>query len=467
MCLRYIKLKTKNESGTRYGYVPCGVCEDCRRKEQNAWRFRLMSEFTTLKQKGWHVGFITLTYDDRHLPKIPKRLFKDDREYKEIPCFSRKDVSGFINDLRTYFKYAPNCNSPVPFTKSNSIRYFVASEFGELRHRPHYHMIIAWPSTVSYKDMHTQIKRLWKYGIVGPQEYTGDASSKWPFEVVGDISQAMNYVSKYACKDVSFRMAIKGIKFRGLKEDKVPKMCDSFHMQSKCLGFELIKNMDNDAKLDLFRKGMSFVGDGQSYQIPMYIKNKLVFDVYYVVDEKGDRLVRRKASEFFEKNKEELFKEKSKFYTKYFAESTTSDFYKVRGVSEELSGQFERTIQYLSRNICDYLGFADISELYTDNVIGQLYLAYAGVRFDRCYDDVDLCNQWMRRYRTEEWNRHDCRGKDLVDPMFLRMFNDYVYFLNGCNTYVGLSKLKDREDETRMINKLRDYFNNVLRPRLI
>ena len=467
MCLRYIKLKTKNESGTRYGYIPCGVCEDCRRKEQNAWRFRLMSEFSMMKNKGWNVGFITLTYDNKHLPKIPKKLFKNEQDYKEIPCFSRKDVSDFIKNLRGYYKYAPNCNDKVPFTKENAIRYFVASEFGELRHRPHYHMILAWPNTVSYKDMHAKIKELWKYGLVGPQEYTGDASSKWPFEVVGDISKAMNYVSKYACKDISFRMAIKDIQFRGLKENNVPKMCDSFHIQSKCLGFELIKNMDDNTKMELFRNGMSFVGDGQTYQIPMYIKNKLVFDVYYVVDENGDRLVRRKASEFFEKNKDELFNEKAKFYTKYFAESSGADFYKVRGVSEELSNQFERSIQSIAGNICDYLGFDSISKLYDNNVIGQLYLAYAGVRFDRCYNDEDLVNQWMRRYRTEEWNRHDARGKDLIDPVFLRMFNDYVYLINGCNTYVGISKLKEREDESRIINKLRDYFNNVLKNKLI
>ena len=42
------------------------------------------------------------------------------------------------------------------------------------------------------------------------------------------------------------------------------------------------------------------------------MKNKIVYNKYYVVDENGKRLVRREATKFFEEHREELFNEKAK-----------------------------------------------------------------------------------------------------------------------------------------------------------
>lgn len=65
-----------------------------------------------------NVWFVTLTYDDEHLPLSPSGL----------PTLRYSDVQKFLKRLRT--------NSGQKF------RYFAASEYGDRTQRPHYHLII-------------------------------------------------------------------------------------------------------------------------------------------------------------------------------------------------------------------------------------------------------------------------------------------------------------------------------------
>lgn len=70
---------------------------------------------TSERARCW---FVTLTYDDRHLP-FDSKLKKD-------------DVSLFIKKLRHYFERKD---------KSVKIKYFVCGEYGSWHHRPHYHIL--------------------------------------------------------------------------------------------------------------------------------------------------------------------------------------------------------------------------------------------------------------------------------------------------------------------------------------
>lgn len=460
MCIQYIKLKTKNEYGTKYGYMPCGKCVDCRKKMQNAWKFRLNSEFQDLKKrKGWNVGFVTLTYNDSNKPIIPKCVFEDDKQYRAIACFNKKDVRDFVLKLRQYCKYH------YDFKNGDNMRYFIASEYGDITKRPHYHMIIAWPSRVSYEVMHGLIKKFWKnskgddLGMVFPRDYRGDHNGYRdckPFEIVGDISKALTYVSKYVCKDLSFINECKDIKF--FENMRLYQNCQPFHMQSQSLGYEVIKNMSDEEKREVLINGMSLQGDGELYQIPLYIKNKIVFDNYYVIDEKGKRLVKRKASEFFEKYSQEMFEEKAKFYTKFFAESSSAQYYVDRGVDEKMAECFASSLDYYAKCVNCFIN----DSLYTDNVIGKLYLAYFGVRKDRCYD-IDLVDQWMARYRVN----FDNTNLPIANQSMLDYVNNYCSLVLGCNQFVNISKRQEREDEEHRLDRIRDFYNNVLEKQLV
>ena len=90
--------------------VPCGQCVGCRLEYSRQWAMRCMDEAQMHKENS----FITLTYDDQHLPvdrSLDKRVFQL-----------------FMKRLRKKVK-AP-------------IRYFHAGEYGDKYGRPHYHACI-------------------------------------------------------------------------------------------------------------------------------------------------------------------------------------------------------------------------------------------------------------------------------------------------------------------------------------
>lgn len=461
MCLRYVRVDNSNPCGTSSAFVPCGYCVDCRRKAQQAWRFRLVSEAATLKKKGWNIAFCTLTYEDSKLPYIPEECFVDKSAFRPIPCFNRSHVVDFITALRNHFKRAP-----FRFVGENRIRYFVASEYGSFRHRPHMHMILAWPSSVSYRDMHKVCSDHWNYGFLFPRDFRGDGKCL-SFEVVGDPSKVLHYVSKYACKDIDYYNETKSIDFYDGEYDEdspeyalaqVYRNCKPFHVQSRSLGFESIKNMTYEQKRDVYVNGLGFFGDGEMYSVPLYLKNKLVYDNYYIYDSDGKRLCRRKASAFFDKYKSEIFEEKSKFYTSLITASISSEYFTRRGVDKSTADFFAGRCRFYYDESLKRFDSPD------RNILGKLFLAYYGQ--DSIYwKDVSLVDSWYVRYASpENIERHQFECYHAPDSPFpLGWLNNLFDCVVGANTYVGVSCVGEREEQDKRLRDIRDFFNNQLK----
>lgn len=94
--------------------IACGHCLECRRNHAQEWADRC--SFEAKKYKNNY--FITLSYDDRHLP------FN-----KEQSTLKRDDFTLFMKRLRSYF----------PDVK---LKVFYSGEYGDRSSRPHYHAII-------------------------------------------------------------------------------------------------------------------------------------------------------------------------------------------------------------------------------------------------------------------------------------------------------------------------------------
>ena len=468
MCLQYIKIKNKtNKSGLSYAYVPCGKCADCRAKEYNAWRFRVRTEFNALKDKGWNVGFITLTYDEKNLPKIPKKCFQKEEEYKEISCFNKNQVRNWISEIRHYCKYH------YKMVNGDNLRYFITSEYGELTHRPHYHAILAWNpkltnkngETCDYKTMHALCKHFWTYGLVGPKEYVGDNNCK-SFEIQGDSTACLSYVCKYVSKDISYVDKVKNITFyenpkqyeENSKERELARCytnCTPFHLQSVSLGYEPIKNLSDNDKLNLIKNGACFIGDDKTYEIPMYIKNKIIYNNYYVVDENGKRLVRREASQFFEENRDEFFEKKAKFYDKFINQIDKS-FLEKAGVENDIIEKIMNSLNQYWDKVREH-----VDEKIVNN-IGQYYLAYNAVQHNRCFD-IPLVEQWMLRYRRPE-NVEECYQDEqwpLFDGYQLSWLQLLWNYINCIYFYVNRVKIAEREEKEKLEKKLKDFWNNI------
>lgn len=231
MCNKlFIPIKAVASAGSRFLFVPCGKCEDCRQAMKNSWVFRLRVELDKLCAKGWQIGFFTLTYSDEFLPLIPECLFKTD--YRPVPCFSKDDISDFFTKLKKWLLRSFDCRKIVDKETKKVIqdtrcRYMLCSEYGEHTQRPHYHGIICVPPNVDMRSLHRKIKSLWYHdtlfdvmknkdgspvvpnqkGYVYPFNFEGGYDShgyRHKEFVCSSVKAAALYAAKYCCKDLAW-----------------------------------------------------------------------------------------------------------------------------------------------------------------------------------------------------------------------------------------------------------------------
>lgn len=155
--------------------VPCGRCNECRMHKQDNWFVRLYSEWLFCKETGGDAFFFTTTYNESNLPHCTRY---------NLPCFKRSDVQNYFKRVR---KHLSDHNIDIDF------RYFVTCEYGDEKHRPHYHFVI-----YTYKpcDIHALIRLFqskWHHGI----SYTSDINNGIIIDARG-----LSYVSKYTSKNV-------------------------------------------------------------------------------------------------------------------------------------------------------------------------------------------------------------------------------------------------------------------------
>ena len=109
--------KEYSETGFKQIGVPCGKCIGCRLDYSRTWADRMLAEASLYDSNL----FLTLTYDNDHLP--PKK------EDSPIHSLCKRDIQLFMKRLRKEFP-------------DQRIRFFAAGEYGPSSMRPHYHLIL-------------------------------------------------------------------------------------------------------------------------------------------------------------------------------------------------------------------------------------------------------------------------------------------------------------------------------------
>lgn len=104
--------------------IPCGQCIGCRIQRSRQWADRCLMELTQHPEGGY---FVTLTYNDMHLPWS---WYSDPftGEAQASLTLDRRDVQLFLKRLRK--------------STGQDLRYFGCGEYGPTTFRPHYHLII-------------------------------------------------------------------------------------------------------------------------------------------------------------------------------------------------------------------------------------------------------------------------------------------------------------------------------------
>lgn len=135
--------------------APCGQCMACRINKKRLWIAKMLLETVNSKKQS---SFITLTYDDEHLP--------------ENGSIDPSEIKKFLKKLRQtiYIK---------------KIRYFAVGEYGEQTFRPHYHLVIfGYPP----EEVEKLVKNCWEKGFVH----------------IGEVTQeSINYIAGYVTKKMT------------------------------------------------------------------------------------------------------------------------------------------------------------------------------------------------------------------------------------------------------------------------
>lgn len=170
--------------------LPCGQCIGCRLDRSLQWAVRCMHE----KQLHTRSSFVTLTYDNEHLP--------------EGGTLVKRDHQLFMKKLRKEY--------------GNGIRFYMCGEYGEKSFRPHYHYIF-FNHDFDDKKYYAQAKR-------GEKLYTSEKISElWDkgFNVIGDVTlESCAYVARYVVKKITGERAddhYRVVSTDGVIVDRVPE----------------------------------------------------------------------------------------------------------------------------------------------------------------------------------------------------------------------------------------------------
>lgn len=139
--------------------IPCGHCIECYLNYSQQWANRCMLELTDYEPcECW---FLTLTYDNEHIPDINSDMFAG--------TLLKEDLQKFWKRLRQFVERDVG--------ERSRIRYFACGEYGTNTFRPHYHAILygfpwvdlqPWSRSKSGFPLFrsTLLESIWKNGIV-------------------------------------------------------------------------------------------------------------------------------------------------------------------------------------------------------------------------------------------------------------------------------------------------------------
>ena len=165
-----------NKYTNKFLKVGCRHCDSCLIASANARSLLLANELG----KGWMTLFLTLTYDNAHIPvvfygdnkiyrcpdgrhleyvdEVDEPLMLTPREpfkYPYIDCTGviyYKDFQNFIKRLRRKLYYHGKGN----------FKYFICCEYGTVHHRPHAHVLLFFAPGCFYNGITEYILESWK-----------------------------------------------------------------------------------------------------------------------------------------------------------------------------------------------------------------------------------------------------------------------------------------------------------------
>lgn len=204
--------------------APCGRCLSCCIAKQSALEFLCKKELQTVYKRGLGASFVTLTYDDNHVPYVAT-----DSPYQTLV---KRDFDLFNKRVRRYIE---RDNMPT-------IKFVAAGEYGDSLGRPHYH-VVYFGLTDFLADRY--VSKSWQYGL---------------YQVGALSAGGLRYVLKYMTKSRPDRDIERFYASVGVEKP--------FIKHSHLLGFDWIQNHAKDIADD----GYVFTQRGKKRLYPGYVR---------------------------------------------------------------------------------------------------------------------------------------------------------------------------------------------------
>lgn len=157
--------------------IPCGKCIGCRLEYARQWANRCMLE----AKNSDHNYFITLTYDNDHVPVNIDYDFDKHKKIGEVLTLRKSDLTKFFKDLRNHYS--------LNYCFKKSFKYYACGEYGEHTLRPHYHICLFNckyfdDMQLFYKDKSgfnhytsAKLEKLWNKGLCEICEFSWQTAS--------------------------------------------------------------------------------------------------------------------------------------------------------------------------------------------------------------------------------------------------------------------------------------------------
>lgn len=241
----YYILNADGETFPLFMYVPCGKCRLCREAKVQDWMTRCMCETAS---SDYPPLFITLTYDNEHLP---------------ADGVSKRDIQLFMKRLRiAVARYLGDDDD------KNRLRYFLISEYGKNTHRAHYHLLLWNMPFISPVLLEHSVELLKLQAIEGLVPSSFQALTKF-------IQNAWQngFVKVERCRDMSGRYCMKYMR----KDGFVPEGKNPVFMlasRRRGIGYKWCDEHMNEVK-DSWTYLLiqdKFSGKVEKRPIPMYFK---------------------------------------------------------------------------------------------------------------------------------------------------------------------------------------------------
>lgn len=237
--------------------IPCGQCIGCRIRQREDWTTRIELEARDYpKEEVW---FITITYDDEHVPgmivktgeimrKVQYTWKPGEKRPSSVQILLYEDIQKFLKRLRKAYR--------------GKLRYFVAGEYGEKTARPHYHMIL-------YGWRPTDLENLYKI------HHNGYYTSKWLADLWGmgqiQIAQAVPETYRYVAGYVTKKM----YEIDGKKANEYYELGQTKPFACMSLKPALGDHYYQEHKAEIWQQGYIQCTNGKRAQIPRYYEKQM------------------------------------------------------------------------------------------------------------------------------------------------------------------------------------------------